>query len=103
MKPVPYTGQKLDTGTAVLRFTASWCGPCRVYAPVFDKVMAERPEAAYVVDTEQMEMTAKFHHVMSLPTTILLVDGDEVARLTGLATGARLTEWLNDNTPEREA
>ena len=55
---------------------ASWCGPCRTFAPIVEKVSDEHPELLFAkVDTEaQQELAASFN-IMSIPTLMIVREG----------------------------
>ena len=93
MKPEPYSSQSLDN--TVMRFTAPWCRPCRIYGPVFDQVLTERPETAVVIDVDEHPDVAERFAVQGLPTTVITKDGEVVIRMVGLRPSATLIEMLN--------
>ncbi|MDQ3150331.1 MAG: thioredoxin [Actinomycetota bacterium] len=65
-----------DTGTVVLDFWASWCGPCRSFAPVFEKVSEQHPDIVFgKVDTEDQPEVAAGFEVRSIPTVVVIRDG----------------------------
>lgn len=80
----------------VVDFWASWCGPCRMVAPVLEEVDKAMPDAviAKVNVDEQQELAAKFK-VMSIPTIIIFKDGKEAERSIGLVTKDKLIKIIN--------
>lgn len=58
----------LDNEHAVVRFTATWCGPCRALAPVFEELAKENPSVkTYVVDVDQYQDLAAAFGVKGIP------------------------------------
>ncbi len=73
--------------TQVIRFHAEWCGPCRAYAPTWNKVVSENtePEVEFLeinVDKDVSGLAAEYK-IMSLPTTVVVKEGKIVAKKTG--------------------
>ena len=62
----------------VLKFSASWCGPCRVLAHTLEGV-----EGITHVDIDTEMETARQHNVRSVPTLVFKKDGKEVHRISG--------------------
>ncbi len=62
----------------VLKFSASWCGPCRVLAQTLKDVEGITP-----VDIDTEMETARLHNVRSVPTLVFKKDGKEVHRVSG--------------------
>ena len=70
--------------TVLLDFWATWCGPCRMMSPIIDEVADERPDVVVgkVNVDEQGELAAKFG-IMSIPTLIVLKNGEVVNKQVG--------------------
>ncbi|RLE82399.1 MAG: thioredoxin [Thermoprotei archaeon] len=82
----------------VVDFWAPWCLPCRKYAPIFRKV-AEQYEREVIfgkVNVEKYPSLAVKFHVMSIPTTIIFVNGHPVKRMIGAVPERDLKEALTE-------
>lgn len=72
-------------GTVLVDFFASWCGPCKMLAPILEEVSKELDdEQICKVDIDESFDLAKSYGVMSVPTLILFKNGLEVKRAIGL-------------------
>ena len=80
-------------------FWAEWCGPCRMLAPMVDK-LAEQYEGKVTVGKvnvdEEQELAIRYG-VMSIPTVIFFKDGKEIDRKVGVMPPAAFTQVLEQN------
>jgi thioredoxin 1 len=84
-------------GITVAKFTAEWCAPCHVLAPVFDAVAAAHDAKAKFVSVDadaSPEASAQFG-VRGLPTILFFRDGQMVSRLIGAVPRAHIEKELS--------
>jgi len=78
-------------------FSAPWCGPCKVYKPVFIEVTDKFKDEIDVqmVDADNESQLLTDHAVRSIPTTIMFKDGKEVFRQVSIIDKKTLTDTIN--------
>lgn len=77
-------------------FWAEWCGPCRMIAPVLEKIADQHAGSLKIakLDVDHNQNTAAKFGVQSIPTLILFKDGKEVDRLIGYMPEGRIMDRL---------
>jgi thiol-disulfide isomerase/thioredoxin len=81
---LPGTEQSHKQEVQVLKFTATWCGPCRACSPAVKALAIEFPNVKISeVDVDRDEKQTEYFNVTSMPTFVILQDGQEVHRVIG--------------------
>ena len=85
-------------GVSVLDFWAEWCGPCRMISPIIEKLATEYDGKALIgkVNVDHNPDVAMKYGVRSIPTIVILKDGEEVKRHVGFTTQANLAKLIDD-------
>jgi thioredoxin 1 len=83
----------------LVEFSARWCGPCKMLAPVLRDLAAEQADHLRVaeIDVDDNPATVGRHGVLSMPTLVLFVDGEERTRLVGARGKAHLLQGLAEH------
>ena len=86
---------KQSTKTVLVDFWASWCGPCRMIAPVLEEVAAERPDVKVCkVNVDEEQELAISYGVSSIPTLLVFKDGQIVNKSIGAIPKQKILEML---------
>lgn len=71
-------------GLVVVDFFATWCGPCKMIAPLLDKFSKEYTSAKFIkVDVDEVGEVAQEYEVSSMPTIIFFKNGEIVQKVIG--------------------
>ena len=84
----------LISNKAVVDFYAQWCGPCKMFGPIFEEVSSEYDFNFVKVDVDKSSDIARKYGVMSIPTIILFENGVEKKKFTGFMSKDDFVEFL---------
>ena len=86
---------KAETKTVLLDFYADWCGPCRMVAPIVHEIADERDDIVVgKINVDEQPELAQAFGVMSIPTLVVLKNGEVVNQAMGARPKAQILAML---------
>ncbi|MFZ4450605.1 thioredoxin [Salibacterium aidingense] len=89
--------EETSEGVVLADFWATWCGPCKMIAPVLEEIDSEMGDQIKIakLDVDENQETAGKYGVMSIPTLLIFKDGEVVEQVVGFQPKEQLEELLN--------
>lgn len=92
-----YSEYLSDAHPTVIEFSATWCGPCKAFAPIYHEVAGEMSDQFnfYMVDVDQSPKLARLLSVTAVPTVVIInPENEKIDVIQGLVDKAEFTKRL---------
>ena len=81
--------------TVLIDFYADWCGPCKMFSPIVESVAEENEDIKVVkIDVDNAQDLAIKYQIMSIPTIVVIKNGQEVNRNVGVVSKSQILEMV---------
>jgi len=87
----------VSSGVSLVDFWAPWCGPCRMVAPIIDELAQDFDGQANIckVNTDEQQDLAVKYGIRSIPTILIMKDGEIVDQVVGASSKQALSDKIN--------
>lgn len=88
----------IGNGLTLVDFWAVWCGPCRMFGPIFEQVSNQVPDVKFVkfeIDESNRRIPAQYG-IRSIPSVLAFKNGELVEARAGLMDADTLMQWINE-------
>lgn len=80
----------------LIDFYADWCVPCRIFSPIVEEVAQENSDIKVVkVNVDESQAITTKYQIMSMPTLVVIKDGNEVARSIGIISKSEILDMIS--------
>ena len=95
VKEISNFNEEIKNGKVLVDCYATWCGPCKMLAPIVEEVSNEVNDYSfYKLDVDQNEEVARSYGIMSIPTLLIFENGELKSKSIGFKTKEELLEIL---------
>ena len=89
--------KEVATGKVVIDFSAEWCNPCKMLAPVIEEISDEMSDVKFLnVDVDEEGTLAAEYKIMSIPAVVVIKDGENKGMLVGFKPKEVLREEIKE-------
>ncbi len=94
-----FENEARKSAAALVDFSATWCGPCRMLAPVLEEISDDMQGKAdfYNVDVDEAPALAQEFGVSSIPCLVVMKNGKPVAQSVGFRPAGQIRDWIEGN------
>ena len=86
---------EVKDGLVLVDFYAEWCGPCKMLSPVLEQINKENKDIKVVkVNIDNSRNIASYYQIQSIPTLVLLKDGEFIRRMIGFNPKKEIEEFI---------
>ena len=86
---------EVKDGLVLVDFYAEWCGPCKMLSPVLEQINKENKDVKVVkVNIDDSRRIASYYQIQSIPTLVLLKDGEFIRRMIGFNPKKKIEEFI---------
>lgn len=86
------------SGLVAIDLWATWCGPCRMLAPIFEQISLEYPDVKFCkINVDEEPELTKMFNVQSIPTVALVKDNTFIDLLVGYVPKEKLAAFIEEN------
>lgn len=87
---------EVKDGLVLVDFYADWCGPCKMLSPVLEQINRENDDIKVVkVNIDDSRRIASYYQIQSIPTLVLLRDGEFINRIIGFNPKKKIEEFIS--------
>ena len=86
----------VNNGITLVDFWASWCGPCRMFGPIFESASNQATDVKFIKFDETNRRTPAKYGIRSIPAILAFRDGELIEARTGLMDEDTLLSWIQE-------